>query len=112
MPRFEQHSVAVRLALANYCGLMADLTEDGRWRSAAGMLIGKRAGRRPVNDDAALRYARALMAAGVARSTHRACLMAAQMYAPLHQVETVRDRLRKKLRRGLNVSEDAQEKSA
>lgn len=97
--RLAEPSSNVRLALAAYCRTMAELTGDGRWRRAAGVLLGTNVGRREVDDAAALRYARGLMAAGIANSPHRASSMAAQMFAPPHQVETVRDRLRRKLRR-------------
>lgn len=96
--RFQGPSEAMRLSLADYCHAMADLTLDGRWRAAAGILTAERAGRAPVDDAAALRYASALLTAGAARSIYRACAMAAQTYAPAHQVDTTRDRLRRKFR--------------
>lgn len=73
--------------------------EDGRFAAAASYLRGKRAGRRPVNDTKALSYARGLLATGIARSAYDACARAAIFYAPSHQVETMRDRLRKKFGR-------------
>lgn len=72
---------------------------DGRFATAAAHLRGNKAGRRKINDTAALAYAESLLATGVAKSVHDACLRSAVMYAPEHQVDTVRDRLRKKFGR-------------
>lgn len=102
----------MRLALAEYCDAMSDLTNDGRWRSAAAILCGGRPGRNQVDDSAALAYARALLTSGVASSCHRACSMAAKLFAPSHQIPATRDRLRKKLRTKPINSEDAGKKRA
>jgi hypothetical protein len=109
---FEAPSEVMRKALAAYCAAMADLTEDGRWKAAAGILTGERAGRAPVDDVAPLRYAQALLAAGAVRSIYRACTVAAQIYAPAHQTETMRDRLRRKFRTQPIMSGDAAQKRA
>lgn len=108
-PRFIDAALPMRAALADYCDQMANLTNDGRWRQAAGALRGRGAGRRPVDDEAPLAYVEALLASGMAGSLHRACGIAAQMYAASHQVDTMRDRLRRKFRTKPINSEDAEE---
>ena len=99
LQRLDGPSATMREALAGYCTAMWELTGDARWRRAAGVLTGAHPGRREVDDEAALRYARGLMSAGVAKSPYRASAIAAELFAPPHQVETCRDRLRRKLRR-------------
>jgi len=105
--RVDEAAGEMRAALARYCEAMHDLTADGRWRSAAGMLRGGRAGRPAVDDAAAIAFARQLLSTGMAKSLNRACAISAQMHAPTSaKVEAMRDRLRRKLRRSLNVSKE------
>lgn len=96
----------LRGQVASLLNEMADATDDARFRSAAAMLKGKPTGRRQCDDSQALDYARALLATKIAPSVYRACTMAAVLFAPSHQVETMRDRLRKKFRTKLVKSED------
>lgn len=96
----------MRHALADYCRGMAELTGDGRWSAAAGLLTGKRGGRHPQDDGAALQYAREALRLGLASSANSAALMAARFFARPHQLDTMRDRIRKKLRRELVKSKD------
>jgi len=91
--------------IAKLCRAVAERTGDGRLRTAAAILTGKHSGRKATDDTRALEYAEGLFKTGVARSLHRACERAAQLYAPAHQIDTMRDRLRKKLRRQLDKSE-------
>lgn len=105
-PRFEEPATPMRIATASVCQEMADITNDGRWRAAARILLGRKSGRSQIDDTAALRYVAVMMATGAARSVHHACSIAAQMYAPQHQIETMRDRLRRKFRTQPIKSED------
>ena len=53
---------------------------DERFRRAAGVLRGKPAGRRAVDDTEALACAKSLFAAGCSKNS--ACVQAANLYAP------------------------------
>ena len=53
---------------------------DERFRRAAGVLRGKQAGRRAVDDSEALAYAKSLFTAGCSKNA--ACIQAAMMYSP------------------------------
>lgn len=79
-------------------------TGDVRFRHAAGVLRGGKAGRRPRDDDAALALAESWLAAGLAPTRNAACLRAAQYYAPPQQIEATRARLMRKFRTKLNKS--------
>lgn len=96
-----------RHRIADLCAALAERSGDGRFQTAAAILRGNRAGRRPTDDAKPLIYAEGLLRAGLEASTHKACERAAELYAPPHQVETTRDRLRKKLRTKLINSEDS-----
>lgn len=96
----------LREATADMLDHLANSVPDGRFRSAAAMLRGHLPGRRSTDDAKALEYAESLVKTGMARSIHKACERAAQMYSPAYQVKTMRDRLRKKLRVKLNNYED------
>lgn len=96
----------LRATVAELLEEMAEATGDGRFRTAAAMVRGARGGRRAKDDTEALQYAAGLFNANLVESRHRACEMAAVLFAPSHQVETMRDRLRRKLRRELFKSED------
>jgi hypothetical protein len=85
---------------------MAAATRDARFSSAAAMVRGRRNGRRCRDDTKALDYAAALLAMKAATSPYKACEMAAVMFAPEHQVATMRDRLRRKFRTQIFKSED------
>jgi hypothetical protein len=87
-----------RERLAELCRVFAARTGDGRLRTAAAILSGKKPGRRPIDDEKALAYVATLLKTGIAESEHDACERAAIVYAPAHQVETMRDRLRRKFR--------------
>ena len=60
----------------------AEATGDERFARAAGVLRGDPAGRRPVDDKAALAYAESLFDAGLVSSRNAACIQAAIRYAP------------------------------
>ncbi|QBK30775.1 hypothetical protein [Roseitalea porphyridii] len=96
----------LRADAADLLEVTARLFEDGRFASAAAMLRGERAGRRPVDDARPLAYAERLLRTGVAGSANRAAEMAAAYFATESGFEATRDRLRKKLRTKLNNSED------
>lgn len=96
----------LRAETSDFLEYMGSQVNDARFRSAAAMLRGKRAGRPSVDDAAALQQAESYLATGIARTAYEAATFAARYYAPSHQVETMRDRLRKKLRRKLIKSED------
>jgi hypothetical protein len=58
-----------------------------------------RPGRPRLDDEAAISHARALLAAGFARSVHDACTRAAALHArSAHNIAATRDRLRRKMR--------------
>jgi hypothetical protein len=86
---------AARVAAA--CDGIADLTQDPRFRRAAGVLRGKRIGRRAHDDAQALDLARSLLAAGLVRSRTAALRRAATFTAP-DCIETTVRRLRRKFR--------------
>lgn len=93
--------------IARLCRAVADRTGDGRLRTASAILTGKRSGRKATDDSKALDYAESLFKTGMASSIYKACESAATIYAPMHQVKTMRDRLRKKLRTKLKIYEDS-----
>ncbi|MAW87524.1 MAG: hypothetical protein CMJ42_13460 [Phyllobacteriaceae bacterium] len=97
--RADESAARLRADTADMLEVLARLFEDGRFATAAAHLRGKRPGRRQVDDGRALAFARGLLATGFARSPHDACRRAAILFAPSHQVETMRDRLRKKIGR-------------
>ena len=89
----------VRLVMVGLLQAIGDLFGDGRYLSAAGALRGKGAGRRPIDDRKRLALVQTMLDTQVARSIHRACELVAEFDARSGQVETVRDRLRRKFRR-------------
>lgn len=89
---------AIRERVAVLLGDLAELTGDGRFRHAAGIVIGRKAGRPACDDAAALRLAHALVASRTARSRRAACTTAAKIYGKGHAVDAMRDRLQKKMR--------------
>ncbi len=96
----------VRLVMVGLLQAIGDLFGDARYVSAAGILRGKGAGRKPIDDEKRLALVQSMLNTQVARSIHRACELVAEFDAPSGQVETVRDRLRRKFRRKLNESGD------
>ncbi len=71
-------------------------TGDERYRRAAGVLRGKPAGRRAVDDTEALAYAKSLFTAGCSKNS--ACIQAAIMYSPKpHAFDATKARLLRKL---------------
>jgi hypothetical protein len=84
------------LRVADACDGLAALTEDPRFKRAAGILRGKRIGRRQVDDGQALDLARAFLAAGLVRSRTAALRRAAVLTAPAHQIDSAVRRLAKK----------------
>ena len=75
-------------------------TGDERYRRAAGVLRGKPAGRRAVDDTEALAFAESLLDAGLVRSKNKACIEAAKIYAPTEiAFDAMRARLLKKFER-------------
>lgn len=95
----------LRAETSDFLDYMGSQVDDARFRSAAAMLRGKKAGRPSVDDETALQLAESYLKSGIARTVHRAATLAA-LYKPSHQVDTTRDRLRRKLRTKLNKSED------
>ena len=85
---------------------IGDLFGDARYLSAAGALRGKGAGRKAIDDSRRLALVQSMLNTQVARSIHRACELVAEFDAPSGQVETVRDRLRRKFRRNSIKSGD------
>jgi hypothetical protein len=77
---------------------LAALTGDPRFRRAAGVLRGKRMGRRAVNDAEALQLVRAFLTAGAARSRSAAICRAAALIAAPGSVDAAARRLARKFR--------------
>jgi hypothetical protein len=88
-----------RAKFAKRLARFAAETGDDRDIRAAAALRGKNAGRPPVDDAAALRYAESLVDAGLVRSIRAACLKAATDYAPTNGIIRMTRRLQKKLYR-------------
>ena len=86
-----------RQRIAHICASLGHT--DSRFRVAAGVLAGRRPGRRAVDDSALLDQVSALVGTGL--SVRSACRFVARMTAPHHQVNAVCDRLRRKVR-GIN----------
>jgi len=85
--------------LAIVCLALGSQTGDRRFIEAARRLEGKPLGRRTIDDTAALEYAKALLDTKMAASPHEACCRAAVLFSGTQQIETARERLRKKFRR-------------
>ena len=96
MPKAADRVRELMVALLQAIG---DVFGDARYLSAAGALRGKGAGRKPIDDSKRLALVQSMLNTQVARSIHRACELVAEFDAPSGQVETVRDRLRRKFRR-------------
>jgi hypothetical protein len=94
--------------MAAACDGIAELTGDSRFRRAAGVLRGKRIGRRAVDDSKALELARAYLDAGIARSPTDALRRAAVLTAPVNQIETALRRLIRKFQDESFKSQDFQ----
>ena len=91
---------AERARIAALAAELAEVTGDMRFRLAAGVLRGKRGGRPPIDDLAALAFAESLIDAGLTRSRNAACRRAASMYsAGRDKIDITRARLARKLRR-------------
>jgi len=103
--RLQEATDTLREANADWLAHLADQFGDPRFRMAAGILRGKRPGRKPAADEHPLSYAKALLRTGIARSEHDAAKRAAKLFANRPYVPATTDRLRKKLRRKLNNSE-------
>ncbi len=89
-----------RARIAALADELAKATGDERFRRAAGVLRGKRAGRRAVDDSEALAFAESLLDAGLVRSKNAACTRSAIMYSPTSlAIDATRARLMKKFRR-------------
>jgi hypothetical protein len=76
-----QDTGAERARIAALAAELAKTTGDMRFSLAAGVLRGKRGGRPPADDTAALAFAESLIVAGLARSRNAACKRAASMYS-------------------------------
>lgn len=87
-----------RKLVTGLCRAFGDLTGEQCFEDAARRLIGPRPGRRPVDDSAALDYAKSLLEAKLASSPYAACSRAAVLYSGNQQIATTRERLRKKFR--------------
>ncbi len=93
-------SARLRARLATLAERAGEATGDERFPRAAGVLRGKPAGRRAVDDTDALAFAESLFDAGLARSRNAACTRAAIMYSPTSiAIDATRARLLKKFRR-------------
>ncbi len=93
-------SASLRARLAALADKSGAATGDERFARAAGVLRGKPAGRRAVDDAEALAYAEAMLDAGLARSKNAACTQAAIMYSPTSiAIDATRARLLKKFAR-------------
>lgn len=104
------HAIDIEILRDQVAALLDEMAEaagDARFRSASAMVRGGRGGRRSKDDSKALEYAAGLLSMRMVNSKYRACEMAAVMFAPSHQVETMRDRLRRKLRTKPVKSEDS-----
>ena len=89
-----------RARIAALADELAKATGDERFRRAAGVLRGKQAGRRAVDDSEALAYAESLFDAGLVRSRNAACTRAAIIYSPTSiAIDATRARLMKKFGR-------------
>lgn len=88
---------ALRLRVADLLDHIAKETGDGRYRRAAGHVLGGKGGRPPVDDAAALRLAQALCADGT--SKRAAALTVARIYSAAGNVTAMAERIRKKLGR-------------
>ncbi len=76
----DMESARLRARIAKMIDKAGAATGDERFSRAAGVLRGKRAGRRAVDDSAALDYAADLFNGGC--SKNEACIQAAIMYSP------------------------------
>jgi hypothetical protein len=93
-------SARLRARLATLADKSGAATGDERFRRAAGILRGKRAGRRAVDDSEALAFAESLLDAGLVRSKNDACIRAAVLYSPTSlAIDATRARLMKKFGR-------------
>jgi hypothetical protein len=93
-------SARLRTRLAALADRAGAATGDERFPRAAGVLRGKPAGRRAVDDRAALELAKSLFDAGLARSKNDACTRAAILYSPTSlAIDATRARLLKKFGR-------------
>ncbi len=89
-----------RARIAALADELAKATGDERFRRAAGVLRGKQAGRRAVDDTEALAFAESLLDAGLVRSKNDACIRAAVLYSPTSlAIDATRARLMKKFGR-------------
>lgn len=102
---FDTALSTLREANADFLNHLATTLGDGRFRAAAAMLRGAKPGRPAIDDTKALELAESLIKTGVSPSVHKACTRAAKMLGTSLQVETTRDRLRKKLRTKLFKSQ-------
>ncbi len=93
-------SARLRDSLATLADRLGEATGDERFPRAAGVLRGKQAGRRAVDDSEALAFAESLLDAGLVRSKNAACTRSAIMYSPTSlAIDATRARLLKKFRR-------------
>lgn len=96
----------LRLTIAEMLVWLANVSHDGRFSTGAAMLRGRQPGRCRIDDSRHLEMVEQLQVTGIARSRHDACTIVATMSAPAHQVDTMRRRLMRKLRRKPNVFHD------
>lgn len=93
-------SARLRARLAALADKSGEATGDERFRRAAGVLRGKQAGRRAVDDSEALEFAESLFDAGLVNSRNAACTRAAVLYSPTSfAIDATRARLMKKFGR-------------
>lgn len=91
----------LRARTASMLATWAEILEDERFSRAAGCLLGKRAGRRQVDDSKALAFVEHVLEEKIAQSRNQACRMAARVFAPSHQEQAMTKRLLRKTRKKL-----------
>lgn len=96
----------LRAANADFLDHLGGMFGDGRFRAAAALLRGRRAGRPPVDDASAVAYAEKLIRSGIAKSSNSAADMAAKVFSPPHYHSATKDRIRRKLMAKLIKSKD------
>jgi len=91
----------MRERLASILDRLHRSTNDDRYSRAAATLRGGHAGRPAIDDSEPLEFARAVIAAGVAKSHREASIRASRFYAgSTGEMQQMVERLRKKLQKG------------
>ena len=91
----DMESARLRARLADMAAEAAEATGDERFARAAGVLRGKRSGRRAIDDTEPLKYAAKLVDVGCSKNS--ACIEAAIRYEPRElAIDATRARLLRK----------------